>query len=902
MQIIQQKAPFDGEAEALTALQLAEELDYKLGEAKVLRQLGFIYGAQHKDSVSLECLIEARALFREYGSEADELLAMSDLTTQYQSFHYYKKGMDLAKQTIARAEILPDSVVIGRSLWNQAFIYFRLEQRDSADILLKQAIPIFEKIGYVEGLVDVYVLISKLKEHGERKLFYLIQADSLITSIKDDRQRLKLDLLVQSLLTAYFSIDKQYSKMEIAAKRTSKLARGLGDKGGEGIMQYYLGQAQLNLYQDYEQAIVHFDSSLQHEISISRYYYAIDCAMIIADIYAKAKQHEKALDYMQLAMTYQDSLYWADRKDDLAEMEKAYELEWKDNQIALLKQQRRSRFFAFIAIAGFLFSLIGFLYYRHSVKSKAQQQQIKYLKIKEKLATELQKLDEMKSRFFANVAHELRTPITLLLSPLSQMIKDEKSDPERVKKLQLMHRNGQKLQELVEEILDLSKLEAQQLGVSEGPVSFYHLVRRIFSTFESYARYHGIILQLDYQANAHLQIQTDAQKLEKILNNLLSNALKYTPQEGKVILSAKDLGNELQIEVSDTGRGIHTDELPHIFERFYQASQSGPNTEGGTGIGLALCEEYARLLDGRMEVESTLGQGSTFTLTFLKKEIFAGEDQLEKAEVFYKNNWRPKLNENATHTLLVVEDNVDMQTYLASILSPHYQVLSAFNGLEALKLLEQNNSVHGILSDVMMPQMDGIELLHKLKENELWHQIPVVMLTARTQPKDRLTVLRIGVDDYLSKPFEADELLARIQNLLSNYDQRKAWQKKQEKSLVVAEGMTMEDTTTKNYQEWLIEVENIAVNAIGQPTFNINFIAQEVAMSERQFYRKMKEATGLTPNQYLREIRLQQAKLFIEEKRYGSLKKISQAIGFSTPAYFVKLYQERFGVNLLENF
>ncbi|MBK9335630.1 MAG: response regulator [Lewinellaceae bacterium] len=405
---------------------------------------------------------------------------------------------------------------------------------------------------------------------------------------------------------------------------------------------------------------------------------------------------------------------------------------------------------------------------------------------------ELKKLDQAKSRFFANVSHELRTPLTLMLGPLSSMLKGKRLESRDFTYAKTAHEHGKQLVQLVNEILDLSKLESGKMQVQETTVSLQPFLRRVVSAFESHAERLGILFVFEYQLPERLRVLVDEDKLQKVLNNLLSNALKFTPPHagGAVRVTVSEANGTIRIGVHDTGRGIHPDDLPQVFERFYQTSRPDAPIEGGTGIGLALCREFAELLKGRITAESTLGQGSSFFFEFPKKEVFGVNNDVPEMlpdESGMANTTSqpsvltPKLP--LEKTILLVEDNDSLRDYVQSILSEKYQVVTAENGKVALDLLaptlqppnqKPSNPIQPdlIISDIMMPVMDGFQLLEKLKGDDRWRHIPVVMLTARADLRDKLRALRIGVDDYLLKPFEEDELLARVENLLQNYSNR----------------------------------------------------------------------------------------------------------------------------------
>jgi signal transduction histidine kinase/DNA-binding response OmpR family regulator len=545
---------------------------------------------------------------------------------------------------------------------------------------------------------------------------------------------------------------------------------------------------------------------------------------------------------------------------------------------------------------------------RDSLKELQSKNQI----IEEQTSALLQ-LDAAKTRFFANVSHELRTPLTLILSPLSTALNSQGLDAENKALISIAKEQANQLLGLVNEILDLTKLESGKMTVHEEPTDVYQLLRRLISTFESYAKQKNIHLIFEFAKNMPHGLMLDKLKVERIFNNLLSNALKFTPINGTISVSIKDTNYDWQIEVTDTGKGIHPEDLPHLFNRFYQTNQQESPMEGGTGIGLSLAKELAEVMHGKLAVNSTLGEGATFTLTLPKKEVIGYTDDSKIREFGSINNLSvDKLN---THlqlqqvvnlhkpTILVVEDNYSLRSYLQFILSKDFQVLTAENGQKALITLDQisqENKEHPdlIISDVMMPVMDGFKLLENLKATKNLWMIPVVMLTARVEIEDKLTALRIGVDDYLTKPFEEAELFARIKNLLSNVKKRKkAVPIKQDGTTSIVSETHPSNTSTLCIpdQEWLAKLEEKVKSNISNFNLSVDALADELFISRAQFFRRVQALTGMTPLQYIKEIRFDFARNLLENKNVSSVKAVSHAIGIKKVQYFSEKYKNRFG-------
>lgn len=554
-----------------------------------------------------------------------------------------------------------------------------------------------------------------------------------------------------------------------------------------------------------------------------------------------------------------------------------------------------------IACAGLL--ILGIvLFFNWRNRSLRHRQLLLEQEVKKRTATiqkqaeELQHLDRVKSRFFANVSHELRTPLTLVLAPIRSALRDQQLNNRTNTYLQMAQQNGQKLLQLVNEILDLTKLEHTEIALKEQAIVFYPFIRRIIAGFESWAQTNKQEFIFHYQPEKQLKIQLDADKFEKVLNNLLSNAFKFTPAGGQIEVTVKELPHQLQVIVADTGRGIHPDDLPHVFDRFYQTKRPTTADEGGTGIGLALCKEFAQLMQGKLRVESALSEGSTFYFEFPKKEVLGSltneeVQAIDSAEAGIPVPIIEPLPASPSEdqpTVLLVEDNPDLRAYIQLILHDTYTVQCAENGQIALEMLE-NDLPELIISDVMMPVVDGFQLLEQLKTSDQWRHIPVIMLTARAQLRDKLKALRIGVDDYMVKPFVEEELLTRMHNLLQNASNRHTTANSGSARAQEKPPLSAADA------QWLETQESLLQKELSNPEFSVNSWAAQTFLSERQLQRKVKQLTGLSPLQYIVAMRLQEGRRLLEDRQYTSVAEVAYAIGFSQPQSFTRQFRKHFG-------
>ncbi len=522
----------------------------------------------------------------------------------------------------------------------------------------------------------------------------------------------------------------------------------------------------------------------------------------------------------------------------------------------------------------------------------------------EKQAAELQELDKLKTRFFTHISHELRTPITLILGPVQQLIQKAagKFSKEMLDPLFMIRKNGQSLLQLTEELLELAKLESGQVSLDLQPTDFQFFCQQIFSTFQLQAEFKKITYRMVYKLERPLFLEIDENSLGKILTNLLSNALKFSSSGGEVIFEIRREAGHFLLAVRDKGPGIAEEDLPHVFDRFFQSKKRQASHKGGSGIGLALSKELALLMKGELAVESREGEGSRFYLRFPAREVESISRLAESQEVFWVKK-EEALKGEITATppnaekrhILIVEDNADIQQFLRSMLENAYHITAAFDGQEGWEYLENQAPgalpVSLILSDIMMPRMDGYALLEKVKSHPIHRQLPVIMLTARAAEKDKLTALRMGVDDYLTKPFSPEELQARLQNLLHNYQQRQAFQ--QENELL----QKLEEQAPEPVDDaWLQQLEQLILDTLDKGMSPlVSDLASHMATSERQLLRRVKSLTGLSIKDYSQEVKLQKARILLEKKSFGTIAEVAYSSGFNTPAYFSKVFEKRFG-------
>ena len=526
----------------------------------------------------------------------------------------------------------------------------------------------------------------------------------------------------------------------------------------------------------------------------------------------------------------------------------------------------------------------------------------------------LKELDHLKSQFFTNISHEFRTPLTLILGPVEKMI-EEASEPKSQKNLLEIHQNARRLLALINQLLELSKLESgsYELKVSSG--DFISLIKSLVNSFASKAEQKNIKLEFSFdpqlispEFNDHFYFCHDI--VEKIVNNLLSNAFKFTPDNGYVKVEAclnrlKDKMQVVEIIFSDSGIGIPAEKLPYIFDRFYQAHAPSKHDYEGSGIGLALVKELVGQHKGSIIAKSQPDKGAIFSLRLpygkghytsdqivSRPLVEAGKETVNEgsnALRLTEQNWQlPIDNGTKVPLVLVVEDHADVRHFIAEILGEQFRVREAENATEGERLaLEMIPDL--IISDVMMPGMDGFEFCEKLKTDERTSHIPVILLTALAEDPERMHGLETGADTYLTKPFNPKELLIRAGNLVEN---RRIMREKFSTKAIIKPG---EITVTSRDRAFMEKLMSIIMENMGNEKFSVEDLAREAGMSQSQLHRKLKALINQTANHFIRSARMHRAKELLE-KDAGTIAEIAYMVGYNDPGYFAKSCKSFFGI------
>lgn len=843
----------------MVALTLSDELGYQKGR----------FWSYHKLSIGQWMLGDYPLAF-EYATEMLKIAENGDfsdgVTSAYSMMALITEDQGLLQESLnyhqralAYHRARRDSVGIGKTLNNMGSVYWQMQKLDSSLLLFQQAYEI-------------------------RK-----------TTDTERSQR-------ESLSNIAFVLNEQ-NKPEAAmpiAQRTLAIATKMNDLNGILNIQETIGNIHVNLNQlDSAEAVYFKALEMAQQMGVNKR--VIDLYGRLANLYKTKNNFPLAYDYLDRYWVLKDSIEGQEAANELSRLQAQYESEKKGNEISKLQNQNRVNLilrnaFALGSVVTLIFAFLLYRFFRFR-----QKKNLELIEAKDQQTRQLEEVNTLKSRFLANLSHEFRTPLTLILGPSEQLLADKPDGPEK-QQLSWIYNNSRKLLKLINQLLDLSKVEAGKLDLKATQMDLVQFCRYIISAFDSLAEQKGIRVTVEAPAE-QIYLYFDPEKLEQVLNNLVNNAMKFT-EEGQIQLRLETVvraGREYaEITLSDSGSGIHVHHLPHIFDRFYQASQDTPSALEGTGIGLALTKELIELHSGIIEVESQLGLGTRFRIY-----LPLGRDHLQDEEItLSKTDWvsrDPILplpeptpapdpaadGEEGLPLVLVLDDNQDMLDYLQVQLQGDFRILKAQTGETALEIAGAELP-DLIISDVMMPGMSGYEFCTRIKNDPATDHIPVILLTARTGESYKIRGLEIQADDYIQKPFNRNELSVRITNLITN---RKRLQKRfQEISLLQVPEVT-ENPREAQFLEQLFQVLEAHLN---DPQLDVNTLGKAVGLSKSQLNRKTKAILDKSPNQLIRSYRLERARQLIKSTDF-TLAEIAYDVGFSSPAYFSKCFHDEFG-------
>lgn len=610
--------------------------------------------------------------------------------------------------------------------------------------------------------------------------------------------------------------------------------------------------------------------------------------------YRRKGDYHRALDCYILSRSYADSVKNADSQTHVQNLRVNYERDKSNRELSLIREnyrieQRTKNIFLMGSLFVLLVTIIalGFLWY--ALRMKSRNQRI------------MRRMEIVRNNFFTNVTHEFRTPLTVILGLSEQLQKDDGTADERQNSLATIVRQGQSLLNMVNQLLEVSKVKSE-IGNPDwrhGDIIAY--TRMIIEDYRAYARQKQIDLRF-IPSDTVVAMDFVPEYFCKIVRNLLSNSFKFTPKGGVIILTTKRSGNTFVIHIADSGVGIMPEDLPHIFDTFYQGENSIADI--GTGIGLAFVRQMVNSMEGHISVNSTPGKGSLFTITLPLKH---GDTVWEKwipgkqtqADINYSTATDDRLqssvestislNDGIRPTILIVEDNADVSYYIGGLLKENYRILYACDGDEGWE--KANEYIPDlIVTDLMMPEKDGYELCREIRQSEVLNHIPIIVITAKCNEEDRIKLLDIGADAYLYKPFNADELHIRIARLL---EQRRRLREKY--SIALHEGTEQSVELSAIDKNFLVRLNDVVYAMMSNTNLSSDMVADCMCMSLSQLNRKMKTITGFSSSGYILQMRMDKAKRMLSSTE-TPIGDIALECGFPEISYFSRIFKQTFQI------
>ncbi len=901
------------------SLKIYEELGDQQQIATTVSNLGTAYYVLSDFSTSVDYYEQALELLDHERFPSEAASYYNDAGTIYKEWgnrpkalEYFLKALEINKKTGNRR-------YEATNLENIGSIYFEDENYDRALYYFKQGLSIEKEIDNIYGMAQTFLTLSSLHlhlSHVDSCFYYLRNALKCFNHVED---KLGLANTYNKFGEAYL----QEGKFELSIEQFAaalKIFIEIGNEKGKANSYAGLARAYFEMG-DYSNAIKNYNKSVNLagegnfvNLLINNYFY-------LEKVYEATGDSKKQIESLKNYIALKDTVFIQEKQKQASELLARFESERKENEILLLNQQNeinqnslfRQRVIITSVIGLLALTALGifllFVRYRQKKKvnlllqnknTEIEQKQLKIeaqnLKL-ENQAEKLKELDEMKSRFFTNISHEFRTPLTLILGPTEQLIENTESPNEKASLLSVKY-NAQKLLGLINQLLNISKIEKGmvKLTLSTGDIcSHIVFITEMFSSQIKEKR-----LRLNIKCESEPLIgDFDKEKIEHICLNLLSNAIKNTDKgEITVAVLKGERPGWVQIKVSDTGKGIEPNKLPFVFDRFYMADET---EKAGSGIGLAFTNELIKVYKGNIKVESEVGKGTTFIvdLPFSSKEftseefIFIDSSQEQmvqqplETEAILTGKPEKKSHSN-NKTILVVEDHSELRAFIADNFNGSYNVLEAENGKEGIELaMKELPDI--IITDIMMPEVDGIELSKTLKNDEKTSHIPIIMLTAKASEDSKIAGLETEADDYLTKPFSIRELKVRIKNLLSI---REKLRERYNRSIEVRPS---EITCNSIDEQFISKILKIVEDNISNPDFSVETLCELAGISRSALHNKIKSLLNQSTTEFINTIRIKRAAQLIKKKA-GSISEIAYDVGYNNLSYFTKTFKKHFGV------
>ena len=878
---------------AQRAQKISKKLNYKFGEAIAYNIIGMAYFYKSNYPEALKNLFGASKKWAEIGNK----LRIADTYNHIGIVYLYQGNYPEAlKNYFAGLKIfeeIGDKKGIVHAYNNIGIVYKNQGKYPEALKNYFSSLKIYEEIGDKHGIGMSYNNIANV---------YQIQS-KYPEALKNHFKSLKIKEelgIKQEIAGSYNNIGviyREQGKYPEALENhfaALKIVEKIGDKLGIAQSHSNIGNIELKLNRA-DSAKKHFEKAL----TLAKETGAKDLVSVVYQNFALAEStlgnYKDAYENYKQYIINRDSLVNKENEKKSLEISMRYEYEKKTAITqAELKTKQIERNVAFVGL-GLMIVITVFVIYFFRLRNKNLKVEKQNLELQRREVETIKQTEQFKSRFITNISHEFRTPLTLINGHLEVL--KENGRKEDLLHFDEMEQNGKRLLTLINQLLDLSKMESGQYKLQYKKGNILHEASMLVQSFHSYAKQHGITLILQKTENAKILSENpfvySSEALTIIVTNLISNAIKYTPSGGSVTAIIDYLGGQMTVTVVDTGKGIAPEHLPKIFERFYQVDEPGQRTYAGSGIGLALVKELVILHGGHITVESPIEGGCIFTFWIKSSKIEDAENTASVGQntIFPVREETEVANNEDQNTelplLLIVEDQPELRSFIVQNLGKEYRYTEASNGKDGIRLAKELLP-DLIVSDVMMPDTDGFELCETLKSNVITSHIPIILLTAKAEQKDKLTGLETGADDYLTKPFSLAELKLRIRNILKL---KELLRKKFKRNTIPSAEETPE--LNSRDRKFVDDVTKLVEKNISNLQFGVNILAEGVFLSVSQLTRKLKTITGKTPADFIRNIRMEMAIGLL--KNGESVADVAWAVGFEDSVYFSKVFKKHFG-------
>lgn len=935
---------YDTAVSAFETMQMKQYLAYCLGQMSVL----------HRARGEIEEAMRTVKRASELNKERNDLLALgynlNDMGLISNDLGQFDQAMDYFEQSLIIRKELKDTLNISQGMLSMSLVMIGHGKYDKAMDYTYEALANFKLLKDTLSIAESMYLIGSVKalnyefveaiEDMEEAIFLFEAMDEkfMIPTCLMGIGGCLLELEdFEGAIIAYkkaLAVSKEFNFTPDLAFIFANLAQCYGemeryeeaiDYGNKALKL----QEELNIpaavlgnlhtiahiylkMEDYDQAIVYADRGLSMVVDERRYHHLALLHEVAYQAYKKKGNYKRAFEHLHKYMVADDSLYNVEKSTEIANLTSTHDLKEQEseNEVLRLNQKldeatitRQSYLILGSTLVIIILAILAFVVYRGLIQRRKMSTYLSELNEQLNQSNEkLQTLNNYRTRLFANINHDFRTPLTLIKGYTDQIANNNDNYLTQATESDLknLRKNTSILTQMTAEIQNLLLLEEGKLELTWSEIHLLPMLNLIINMFDSKVVQQGKELQLRNKTKEGLVLHADKLYFKKILFNLISNAIKHTRKGDTITVMSSVQDNQVMLEVTDTGEGIDEKHLAYIFDRFYQVPNQPYTEKEGFGIGLSLVNELVTLHGGQIVAESKKGEGTTFkvSLPFNLDKVTTSETKGSTDQPIYTelsvpsrqplNSYIPRQKEK---TVLIVDDHEEIRSYIGSILNENFNLVFAGHGKEALELLSRNK-VDLIITDLMMPWLDGFELIDQISKEDHLKNLPIVVVSARTTEIDKQMILDAGVNDFITKPFDADDLRKRVSNRINDTESIKsnAWQ-------IIAND---KDLTSNVEQSIIKKMNQLIIDRIDDPNLTVEDLASAINASRSKTFRLIKELTQKTPKAYIKDIRLEYVHELIKKGKIKNASEGARAIGMRNGTEFKNQYRVKFGLVAFE--